>query len=363
MKISLVPIMIMALLSVNSFAGNLNVNNVQLLTDDYKQVDSPSVSRDGEKVCWVGIKRDWKINQRDRIFIQDIETGKAKALKKSKILNGDTRCHFAPGNQLVIDEILWRPFAMIRTTWYILRTKDVEPMGFGSRITFVDADEALKGKRKTIAKEKNKQLLLNHNRAYIKHTQVSSDGKWMSYYVSNNYPKDRGVHLINLESRKSYRLSDAYDKHPTWSSDGKMLLFHHQFKKDGEEQSQLGYFKLNFENDELVSHERHLLDTELAGFVYHKHPVLDMKTNLLYFHGEAETDGRKSLMVRKFEENSEVHEIDVYTQDNEKLDKIKQPTTDYKDGIVVLGKFHKQKHWAIYRINQKDLAESIEAIK
>ena len=176
----------------------------------------------------------------------------------------------------------------------------------------------------------------------LQHARISPDGRWLTFYT-RVHPPDQGCYLLNLQTNEHFRLSDQHDKHPTWDPNGRRIWFHHSsggkrhrfdFFAGGIERSVIGYFDLQFESGKLVRWQRHLMDELGDSFIYHKHPTIVAGTNMLFFHGDLEPDGKKKLMVRKAEPGSPVFVVRP-TCDGKKLKAAKHPCSSFEEADLV----------------------------
>ncbi len=158
----------------------------------------------------------------------------------------------------------------------------------------------------------------------IQHARVSPDGRYLAFYTRED-PADEGVYLLDQTTGARFRLSHAFDKHPTWSPDGQRLYFHTvtdaprgRFDPAANalnERSALGVFELSGLDDGAPTWTRRVFDAFEDGvFIYHKHPAEIPGTDLLVFHGRTKPDGKQRLFVRRRDPGSPVYELDLRWQ-------------------------------------------------
>ena len=191
----------------------------------------------------------------------------------------------------------------------------------------------------------------------ILHPKISPDGKWLAFYTRKRI-KSRGIYLMHLKSRKLYHISREDDKHPTWSPEGRRLLFHHQ--RGGQaldpvpngfpEQAYLGYFDLTFNGEDGVSWRRVLMDPITDTYTYRKHPAKPPKTDLVFFHAKLSPNGKHMLMVRRLGNNTPVY-IVAPTVEGQSIIEAKHPAAAvYPQELVFLGKTLGKKFYSFYRL-------------
>jgi len=154
----------------------------------------------------------------------------------------------------------------------------------------------------------------------LQHARVSPDGRYLAFYT-REHAADEGVYLFDRVTGRRYRLSHDFDKHPTWSPDGRRLYFHTvtdaprgRFDPSANplnERSMLGFFELSGLQEGDVRWTRRVFDGFDGAFIYHKHPAEVPGTDLLIFHGRARPDGKQKLLARRREPGSAVFELDL----------------------------------------------------
>jgi len=177
----------------------------------------------------------------------------------------------------------------------------------------------------------------------LQHPRISPDGNWLTFYTRMN-KKYQGIYLWNMKTSQQIRVSSNFDKHPTWSPDGKRIYFHHQIGggrhrfdlfADQAEHAVLGFIELEFDaSGKLASWQRHLLDDVDDRFIYHKHPTEVYGTNLLFFHGQLKPEGKKKLMVRRAEPGSQVYVVKPKWSEG-KLKELKHPCSSWQKADLV----------------------------
>ena len=196
----------------------------------------------------------------------------------------------------------------------------------------------------------------------LQHPKISPDGNWLAFYTRRRI-ESRGIYLLHLQSRKLYRISAEDDKHPTWTPDGKRLLFHYQrggdaldpVPKDFPEQAYLGYFELSFKGEDDVSWRRFLIDPITDAYTYNKHPTLVPGTDLLFFHTRLSPKGRHLLMVRRLGVNTPVYLVSPAFE-GAAMREIKHPAASvFTQELFFLGKAADEKLYSFYRLTDEAL--------
>jgi len=182
----------------------------------------------------------------------------------------------------------------------------------------------------------------HHPNELLQHARVSPDGRFLAFYTKE-HEQGQGVYLLDLKTKAKFRLSHTLDKHPTWSSDGRRIYFHHveggqrgrlKSASHGVERSVLGFFDMNFVDGRLVDWRRRLMDPMTDGeYVYHKHVTEVPGTGLLVFHGKVKPTGKKRLMVRTTDPGSEVFVLKPRWQGH-KLAAAKHPCSSFEQQNV-----------------------------
>jgi Tol biopolymer transport system component len=336
---------------------------IELVDGSKFGVESPAVSNDGTEVCFVGKKKD-----KDYVYPVSIYTkkigSKVDATKvRKKILNVMSKCAYDSEGRLLVSELKYSPFAISASLIYSLRNNDFEPKRYRSVVSFYKKDD--KSKYKKISQIKSVDLGQNHKREFIKHPRVSPNGEWITFYTTGSYGK-KGIYLYHVESKKTIHLGERYEKHPTWTEDGTKVLFHYQVadrKQGGIEKAYLGYYDLSFSGDD-VDYKRVMLDdTSAKGYVYHKHPAVYPGTDLLFFHGQDEVDGKKKIYVRRLEALSNIYELKM-KKANISLKKAKHPTVSrVQSGIVFVGKENeKGSKYKVFKLNDSFIQSLLDKV-
>ncbi|MBT3983235.1 MAG: hypothetical protein HOE90_17915 [Bacteriovoracaceae bacterium] len=243
--------------------------------------------------------------------------------------------------------------------------------GLKKKIKIVDQ------KSKEIYKLDHDDFEITEGSPYLKHGQISPDGKWLTFYTGD-IPEIRGVMVYNFETKVTYRLQAIDDKHPTWSSDGSKILVH--FQKGGNssikldlplEHAYMAYYDLEIDGNELVSWNRTSLDdTETDVFNYQKHPALTVDGKYLFYHSKKNPNAESHLHVRKLEKGSTQYRLNLFTADGRELKKVKHVAMAKKvNELFVVGKVKKdkdnkdeQRFDHIYNISAKDLEKALSNI-
>jgi hypothetical protein len=210
--------------------------------------------------------------------------------------------------------------------------------GFDHRIEILDSKDTSKVLYTLTAKDLGLQ-----KSEMLKHARISPNGKWLTFYT-HGFEEQRGVHVYNFETRKAASLGPYDDKHPTWTPDGTKILFHQQtggnsFTKPGEEErSLIGYYEMDFSGSDVKS-TRVMMDTEVKGFAYQKHPSVYPGTDLLFFHGADSLDSAKRLHIRRLKPNSKIYKLSDLMTDDVEIKSSKHANSSINPtGIYFVGK-------------------------
>jgi len=310
--------------------------SVEIVNQNTFAVESVAISDDGSRLCWVGKSKDSKLVMPSEIFIKREEQDEVIKADKGWILNAFTKCSFDNHNNLVTSKLHWRPLALSRTLLSGIITGDLDPVGYVTSITTYDMEQ--KNKQQSILP---KDMGFNSNGVFLKHPRVSPNGEWLTFYLYSE--KLQGIYIYHLASGRVHQLGTEYDKHPTWTTDGKKILFHYQINAKDKipERAYLGYYDLQLKhNGELDSSKRILLDDPAKlSFSYQKHPAQVTGTDYVIFHGEKTPGAKKALFVRKLEPDSPTIELKLQLLDGTKITRGKHPATGaLTSDIVFIGK-------------------------
>jgi len=350
----------------------IKIKNTKLINEKKFEVDSVSVSNDGQKVCWVGKGHNIKQIPRNTVYFTDLTKPKIKLQKvpKRTPLDAHVRCTYDINDELIVSELTYKFGALVRTFLYMSRTGEYEPYGFNGNFSTYSKRLNKKGKKSKKLKRTHRirPLSLGHSRntLYIKHPKVHPSGEWIVYYTHEDI-RERGIYLLHRKSGTVHKITDEYDKHPTWSYDGTKILFHHQKHEDNQEKSYLGYYDIKRMDIDGVEFKRIMLDDpNMPGFIYHKHPTHYPKSNLVFFHMTKKPEGKKFIGVREMKPESKVFQVMLKNNDL-KFKKAKHPhASKVDDGLFFIGKTIEDFKYKVYKL-EKDgidiLKKKIKASK
>jgi hypothetical protein len=301
-------------------------------------IESPAVSDDGSEVCFIGKNKNRSYVYPVNVYTKKTNVDSSAVKVRKKILNVITKCAYDSNGDLLLSELKYRPFAISASLIYSLKHDDFEPKRYHSVVSLYRKNS--KDKYKKVEELNALNLDQNHKREFIKHPRISPNGEWVTFYTTGTYGK-KGLYLYHVDSKRTIHLGERGEKHPTWTDDGTKILFHLQIanrKTGGVEKAYLGYYDLSF-TENSVEYKRVMLDDpNTEGYVYHKHPALYPKTNILFFHGQNKIDGKKKIYVRRLSPNSQVFELKM-KKANISLKKAKHPSVSrVQSGLVFVGK-------------------------
>lgn len=221
-------------------------------------------------------------------------------------------------------------------------------MGFEHRIEIRDA---LKPKKKIFNFKPADFSLAKPE--MLKHARVSPDGKLMTFYT-HGIEAQRGIYLYNFDTQKTIHFGAFDDKHPTWTADGKKILFHSQVggnafssaveaasadATEALETSVLGYYDLSLRADGEMQANRILMDVNKKGFSYQKHPANYPGTDLIFFHGADAPDKAKKIYVRRLGVGTEVYKLSDLKLDGVEIQNGKHPNSSINaSGLYFVGR-------------------------
>lgn len=211
-------------------------------------------------------------------------------------------------------------------------------LGFDHRIEIRDA----KKPKKTLYSFEPKKFNLQKPEM-LKHARVSPDGKLLTFYT-HGIEAQRGIYVYNFETEKTSYFGAYDDKHPTWSADGKKILFHSQTGgnafstnatkavSESDETSVLGYYDLDLTNKSEISAKRVLMETNTEGFVYQKHPCNYPGTDLIFFHATDSLEHPKKIYVRRIGVDTEIYKLSDLMVDQVEIQNAKHPNSSINGG-------------------------------
>ncbi len=258
-------------------------------------IESPVLSDDGSKLAYIGSKLGEKLPASD-LFIMNLDSDEvASTVKKglTRPLNIFVKGAFTSAGALVACELEYRPGAITRTTIDYFKTKEWEPKGYHSVISFYENNKRVKT-------YSAREFGLPKG-TFLEHPRVSPDQRWLTFYTQSS-EKTQGIYLYNFSTRRTFWMGNFSDKHPTWSADGKKIFFHEQgkLKTSGDEIARVGYYRIHYSGEEASLEERVMIgDSSPFGesYVYQKHPAYHEGLNLLFFHARDSADGGKTIGV------------------------------------------------------------------
>jgi TolB protein len=170
--------------------------------------------------------------------------------------------------------------------------------------------------RVNVADPGRKEKLLARPRVSFKHPSPSPDGRWLAWFSDEGSPGNFHLFKARLESggrlgprRKLTDDPNRNDCHPTWSPDGRRLVFHAYMGRDEATVSHI--YICGADGKDL----RPLTDTEAM----HKHPFF-VGLDTVVHHSE-EADGRRYITLRSARDGAQVARL----TDGRKNDKHPSP--------------------------------------
>lgn len=313
-----------------------------MIYDHLMEPEAVMVSADGKMMTFKAKGTKFEKGDSHTAFLGHQEDDgtwtKPKKFKQSLLFKFFAYSGLSPDGKTLVSSVdTWQFFGLTKTFVAAIKSPDFDVMGYDHFIRLYDIET------------KKLKLSLGHKDFKIKkgdrmeHVRMSPDTKWLTFYL-HDIPEQRGVYLYNLNTKETIHLGLFDDKHPTWTEDGKRILFHNQQGGNASEASEtemasLGYYELKFNGDQ-VEAERILLDEPITEgeFRYHKHPALYPGTNMLFFHGKKKADGASKLFVRDLKAKSKIFEIEVSAE--KELKTLKHPATAQIDaGLFFIGKY------------------------
>jgi hypothetical protein len=303
--------------------------DVEIFSEKTKDPEALTVSPDGKTLFWIARK-----SQTTKLEAIDAWYSDTTNINETKInrpfLNIYTMASYGGEDKMIIDHEYGRFVALMKTLYAKYVQKKDEPVGYKSCIDILDIKTS-KVEKKLCPKD-----LGLENDELVAHARMSPDHNWITFYIKGT-SSPAGIYLYNLNNQKVFFLGEHNDKHPTWTNDGKKILFHFQRggnvkDNDTVEQSYIGYYDVELDSEKLISSNRHLLDNpdEKTTYTYQKHPVLIGGTNLVIYHGQEKADGSKKLFIRKLKEGSKEHELS-FNYNACKIKSMKHPSIGFED--------------------------------
>jgi hypothetical protein len=302
--------------------------NLELLVENAYEPSGVTASDDGEHILYIAKKSKrsltlplylWTVSKNNN------QTWQAPELVPKKLSNLYTSGGFSPDNQnIVANEEVYQLFALSRSLGNMMFGNDPEPIGFKSCISIYNTNNNYESERRVCAAD------MGLKNEMLQHVRQSPDLKWISFYIKGKY-NPMGIYLYHSQTEKLYHLGTHPDKHPTWSPNGDLLLFHTQVGGNSRvaspvEMASIGYYHINSSDPERSL--RTVLKSNQPGYAFHKHPAIHPQTGLLFFHGQLEDEGRKAIMVRRLRQGSTIYVLNILDKnDHYSLRSAKHPAT------------------------------------
>ncbi len=335
-------------------------NNVQIFSEKTKDPQAITVSPNGDRVFWIARKSQKTKLEAIDAWYSDTQVVEEKKLDRP-FLNIYTMASNIDENRVLIDHEYGGVVSLIKTLYAKFVLKSEEPKGYKSCIDLYNLPNK-KVEKKLCPKDfglKNELLA---------HARISPDLNWITFYIKGA-KNPAGIYLYNLNTEKVFFLGENNDKHPTFSSDGKKIIFHFQKGgnvKDAEETEEafIGWYDLEIDGNNLISAKRNLIDSpdKAKSYTYQKHPVLIPNTSFVIYHGQESAEGSKKLYVRKLEADSKVEEIQLKIGDC-KVKSTKHPAIGFNDQtLYFIGKLECKDVKSEPKIFKVDTREILNAL-
>jgi len=257
--------------------------HVTVINMQGKALESPVVSPDGHTIIAIS---DIAGKAPVDIIIKDLNNPNDMGTKlKKPLMNLFIKGSFAgSSDRIVAAELEFRPSSLPKTVWNYLKTKEWDPIGYHSVISFY-----VKGKKVSALDAHDFGL---PDKTFLEHPRVSPDQKWLTFYVQPGTempdPSTQGIYLYNFKTKKTFYLGNHMDKHPTWSGDGQQIYFHEQGKMGDTEIARVGYYDISFNGDEATVKNRVFFNDPGRAlgstYVYQKHPAYHAGLRMVLFH-------------------------------------------------------------------------------
>ncbi|MBY0404427.1 MAG: hypothetical protein K2X66_11055 [Cyanobacteria bacterium] len=326
--------------------------------------EAPSLSPDGTKLTYMTRLREDETFGYEVDSIWQAQNNKTGSWEPSVLATGvepgfgETRTYFNPTFDAKGDRIL-SGYAFF---WNALSLPILPTLKTG--VSLIDKNGELSPEQFINPAD------LNLMGEVLQHPKISPNGQWVAFYCRKRL-ESRGIYLFHLTTHKLIHLSNQDDKHPTWTPDGRYLLFHHQVGGDAldpvpnpqPEESYLGYFDLKFTHQDAVKATRILMDPiQSKPYTYFKHPTVVPNTHLLFFHARLTPSGPHQLMVRDFSPNSPIYHVSLLagvskdSTEIKPLKEVKHPASAVTQQVLVfLGKVAHQHRYSFYQLPEESI--------
>lgn len=329
----------------SAFAEKIKIStHAKLIYDHLREPEAIVVSADGTMMTFKAKGNKFEKGDSHTAFIgmlnEDGQWTEPQKFKPSLLFKFFAYSGLSPDGKILVSSVdTWRLFGLTKTFLTAFSKEGIDVKGYAHHIKLYDIES-----KKLILSLGPKELKIKKGDR-MEHVRMSPDGKWLTYYL-HDIPEQRGIYLYNIKTKENIHFALNDDKHPTWTPDGKKILFHVQKGGNAAEESavemaSLGYYELKFDGDK-VTHTRYLFDGpfEKDQFRYHKHPALYPGTNLLFFHGKKKPDGASKLFVRELKVKSKIFELELVGEEGKEFKTMKHPATSEADtGLYFIGKY------------------------
>lgn len=361
------PILFVAMIIMNSpwvfglTYETITIDEKYLSVIDPETFDPESlvVSADESQLCWNASPKKSNLPP-IHIFARSLHgSGMVEPIAFSRSPAGSlfTKCAFDENQNYITNEMKYKLGAMLKSTVGYLKVKEWLPIGYQSVVSVYN-------KKEKIREIDFRQLGIS-KKAIIEHPRMAPQGRYLAFHTKTK-EKDGGIYIYDEQTHQTTLLSEFSDKHPTFNSTGDKLYFHGQSVVNGEERAYLGYYILEFNQNNGVRGKRFLIDPNIdvqKAFIYEKHPSFHEGLELMLFHGREKPDAPKFIGIRSLKNPTKAYKLQL-TLNGQTITKSKSPTVAFtkNSALYFIGSQKGKKKSVFFKLSYEGLLQISDAL-